>query len=325
MKLLFLHRSKSFGGFSFEELFTTIKKCLIDFEITDFYDKEFPSFWKNVKTVKKINSDIIHITGGVGYYSLFLPTNKTVLTFHDTNHYEFDLKGIKKWLYGWIIYKIPAMNVAKITTVSNHTKNNLVRYLNIPEQKIEVIPNCYPLEFKQKIKEKLNSTPTILHIGTKPNKNLNRLIEATKGLKVELVVIGKLTDTQLLLLKNSNINFTNKFNLTREEIYTEYINCDIVAFISLHEGFGLPIIEANAIGRAVITSNLSSMPEVAKNAALLVDPYKIEEITAGLIKLIDDDGYRNDLINKGYQNAQNYTPNSIANKYKNLYQSLVKL
>ena len=127
------------------------------------------------------------------------------------------------------------------------------------------------------------------------------------------------------LSTQQKINFTNKFNLTREDIYTEYINCDIVAFISLHEGFGLPIIEANAIGRAVITSNLSSMPEVAKNAALLVDPYKIEEITAGLIKLIDDDGYRNDLINKGYQNAQNYTPNSIANKYKNLYQSLVKL
>ena len=96
MKILFLHRAKSFGGHSFEELFTTIKQHLNNCIYEDFYDKTYPSFWRNLKALKKIECDVIHITGGIGYYALFSPSHKTILTVHDTNHYEFDLKGIKK-------------------------------------------------------------------------------------------------------------------------------------------------------------------------------------------------------------------------------------
>lgn len=95
MKILFLHRSKNFG-FSFEELFRTIQQNLKKVEFENFYDKTYSSFRKNLKKVKQLKSDVIHITGGVGYYAFFLPTAKTILTVHDTNHYEFDLKGIKK-------------------------------------------------------------------------------------------------------------------------------------------------------------------------------------------------------------------------------------
>lgn len=324
MKILYLNRAKSFGGFSFEELFFTIKKNLIRCEVVDFYDKTYSSFWKNLKVIRKIKCDVIHITGGIGYYALFLPTKKTILTVHDTNHYEFDLKGIKKWIYGWLIYRLPIMNVKYVTVVSKHTKNNLIRFFGINEAKIKVIPNCFPEEFKENIKNILSKPTKILQIGTKPNKNIKRLIEAVKELEVELIIIGKLSVELLELLKESKINYINKYNLTREEIYLEYVNCDIVAFVSLREGFGLPIIEANAVGRAIMTSNISSMPEVAGNSAHLVNPMNVDEIRNGIIKLTENDEYRNQLIANGIENAKKYSPNLIANYYQKLYLEINK-
>lgn len=324
MKILYLNRAKSFGGFSFEELFFTIKKNLIRCEVVDFYDKTYSSFWKNIKVVRKIKCDVIHITGGIGFYALFLPTKKTILTVHDTNHYEFDLKGIKKWVYGWLIYRLPIKNVKYVTVVSNHTKNNLIHFFGINEAKIKVIPNCFPEEFKENIKNVLSKPTKILQIGTKPNKNLKRLIEAVKGLEVELIIIGQLTVEILELLKESKINYINKYHLTREEIYLEYVSCDIVAFVSLREGFGLPIIEANAVGRAIMTSDISSMPEVAGNSAHLVNPMNIEEIRNGIIKLVENDDYRNQLIVNGIKNAKKYSPNLVANYYQSLYLEINK-
>lgn len=324
MKILYLNRAKSFGGFSFEELFLTIKENLIQCEVIDFYDKTYSSFLKNIKIARKIKCDVIHITGGIGYYALFLPKKKTILTIHDTNHYEFDLKGFRKWIYGWLIYRLPIMNVEYVTVVSNHTKNNLIRFFGINEAKIRVIPNCFPKEFKENKKNILSKPTKILQIGTKPNKNIKRLIEAVNGLEVELIIIGKLTVEILELLKESKINFINKYNLTRKEIYLEYVNCDIVAFVSLREGFGAPIIEANAVGRVIMTSTISSMPEVAGNSAHLVNPMNVNEIRNGIIKLTDNDKYRNQLIANGIENAKKYNPSLIANYYQDLYLEINK-
>ncbi len=140
---------------------------------------------------------------------------------------------------------------------------------------------------------------------------------------MELTIIGKLSNELKNTLTQHKINFVNKTNLSRSEIYQEYIHTDIVAFISLREGFGLPIIEANAIGRSVISSNLSSMPEVAGNAAHLVNPHNIEAIKNGFIKLINENEYRTQLIENGWKNAQLYTPEIIAEQYQLLYTEII--
>ncbi|NUM49600.1 MAG: glycosyltransferase family 4 protein [Flavobacteriales bacterium] len=323
MKILYIHRSKKFGGQSFEMLFSSIRMSLIDCETEIFYDKTYPTFLQNILAIRKIKCDVIHITGGVGYYAFFLPTRKTILTFHDTNHYEFDLKGIKKWLYGLLIYKLPSMSVRCVTTVSEHTKKNLIRFFGMSNSKIKVISNCYPPSFKFSPKESLSDTPRILHIGTKPNKNILSLIKAIKGLPVELTIIGKLNSQIEMLLVTNSVKYINKYNLTSEEIYNEYLNCDFVSFISLHEGFGLPIIEANAIGRPIITSNISSMPEIAGDSAILVNPTDVEEINKSICNLINNKSLRKLLVENGRMNAQNYTPKKISGLYKKVYSELL--
>ncbi|PZR04182.1 MAG: glycosyltransferase family 1 protein, partial [Flavobacterium psychrophilum] len=111
-------------------------------------------------------------------------------------------------------------------------------------------------------------------------------------------------------------------NLTDEEILDKYKSADIVSFVSTYEGFGMPIVEANAIGRVVITSRILSMPEVAGNAAHLVDPYDVQSIRDGIIKVITDAQYRNALIANGYLNRQRFSAETIALQYAAIYHHL---
>lgn len=323
MNVLYLHRKKGIG-FSFEKIFELIKKHITSSSIIEFYDKTYTTFFQNILAIRKIDCDVIHITGGIGYYACFLPTSKTILTFHDTNHYEYDLKGFKKWLFGLIYYKLPAKNVSYVTTVSEHTKNKLVHLFGIPPKKIIVIPNCYPPHFTPVPKEQYSNPVKLLQIGTKSNKNIFRVIDAIIGMDVELTIVGKLENNVIELLKSNNIKYVHKTNLSNKEIYIEYVTCDIVLFVSLYEGFGLPIIEANAIGRPVITSIFSPMADVADKAAILVNPYSKDEIREAIQNIIKNKSLRNELIKRGLENSKQYQSTLIAEKYKELYSVVVK-
>lgn len=135
------------------------------------------------------------------------------------------------------------------------------------------------------------------------------------------MIVGNLSDEQLEMLKKNNIDYNNESNVSNEQLLQRYIECDILAFISTFEGFGMPIVEANAVGRVVITSNVTSMPEVANDAACLVDPFNIDSINTGLRKIINDEDYRNTLIQNGRRNYLRFNADKIANMYYNIYEN----
>ena len=162
--------------------------------------------------------------------------------------------------------------------------------------------------------------PNILAIGTRINKNLERIIEAVKDINCTLTIIGILTDYQAKLLESSGVVYENYFRIPNSKVLELYKNSDIVCFPSLYEGFGRPIVEAQAIGRAVVTSNLEPMKQVAgDSSACLVDPYDVLDIRKGIMKVIEDDKYREGIIEKGLENVKQYRADIIAKKYEDIY------
>ena len=114
--------------------------------------------------------------------------------------------------------------------------------------------------------------------------------------------------------------FQNK--VTDEEINAEYQNTDIVSFCSEYEGFGMPIIEANATGRIVITSNITPMTEIGGESAIYVNPYNIEEIRLAFKYIISNESIRSKHIELGINNIKRFNLNSIVEQYKNLYRTI---
>ena len=234
-----------------------------------------------------------------------------------------DKPGWKRMILKLCWFDLPIRKASCITANSEATKADLLSIVNFPAERVKVIYVCVADIFKPVFKIFNDKAPRILHIGTASNKNLNRTIQALKGIPCTLVIIGKEAIAEEQLLKENNIKYEwYKQMLPEEQVYREYVNADIVSFVSILEGFGMPIVEANATGRVVITGNTTSMPEVAGNAALIVDPFDITAIREGFVKLIRDASLRDTLIKNGFENAKRFSKGNIVKQHYDLYKSL---
>lgn len=220
----------------------------------------------------------------------------------------------------WII--IPLKRAGHVTVVSQSTKNELLTIVRDAGHKIRVVPSCVSPAFVATFKPFDSEKPIILQVGTSENKNLLRLIQALSGLPCHLVVVGKLSNKQVEALETHQVEYDARANLTLEELVRAYQECDLVTFVSTYEGFGMPIVEANAVGRPVLTSNILSMPEVARDAACLVDPFDASAIRDGLERIITDIGYREMLIENGYRNAVRFSADAVAKAYLEIYDEI---
>lgn len=321
IRVALLFRESRPSGFSIEEVFKNIEQELsykVEF-IKFFVDKSKSKLW-NIKAVANIQADIYHITGDCNYLAFGTPPEKTIITVHDVGHFENTLSGFKKWLYGLLWFKWPLQKAHHITCISNFTKRKLIEYFRIEPTKVNVIYNPYPILFKPNINTFRTKTPIILQIGAGHNKNTTRLIEAIKGIDCKLFLINGLNDHIEKLLNDNKISYISKTKLSRNEVYEAYCFSDIVFFASTYEGFGLPIVEANATGRVVVTSKVASMPEIASDAAYLVNPISVEEIKTAIQNLIKNADLRSKLIKKGFENIKRFESRVIANQYFQLYQ-----
>lgn len=210
--------------------------------------------------------------------------------------------------------KYALKNARKIITVSENTKRDLIALYGASPKKISVVHNGFEIEIKDRKRENL-----ILFIGRlETRKNVQGLIQSFNLLKEKyriphkLVLIGPRgygyeKIKKELLNSEFKSEIIEKGFIPTEEKEELLARADVFALPSFYEGFGIPILEAQASGCPVITSNVSAMPEVAGEGAILIKPKNINELTEGIYHLITDKEIRNEMIEKGYENVKRFS------------------
>ncbi len=332
-QLIYFSRNPLATYFSIEKIF-----FLIAGKMTSDYADEFAVEKKNLPFTSKLNTiypNIIftkknqgvinHVTGDVHYAILGCNAdNINVLTIHDCIPlHKYSKMNPKYWFIKMLWYDLPVKKADAITVISEKTKTEIVDLTNCNSDKIKVITNFVNPHFRYNPFKFNSQKPTILFIGTTPNKNLDKLIDALHGINAQLSIVGPLDEKQIKKLKENNIDYVQAEQLSEQELLKKYEQSDLLAFPSIYEGFGLPVIEAQAVGRPVLTSDLSPMREVAGSGACLVNPASSLSIRNGLLQIINNAEYREELIKEGLQNVKKFQLDAIAGQYASLYKELL--
>lgn len=289
------------------------------------------------KILKKYHADLFLSPDGF----LSLSTNVTSLTvIHDINfaHHPEDFSYIIRKYYNHY-FPLFAKKAKRIATVSEYSKNDISKTYSIPSDTIDVVYNgantlYTPLSDEEKFKTKqqyAEKNDYFVFIGAlHPRKNIAKLLLAYDEFRksfssnIKLLIIGeKMFKTKDIEYIYTNMNFKPDVifigRLAPEELHFVLGSALALTFVPYFEGFGIPVLEAMYCDTPVITSNLTSMPEVSGDAALLVDPFSVESIKDGMIKIVKDTGLRNNLILKARKQREKFSWQKTAD---NLWNSI---
>ena len=292
--------------------------------------------------VKRAKVDLFHAPH---YVLPALTPGRTVVTIHDCIHLMFPeyLKHRLGYAYARAAMWTAAHKSDRIFTVSEQSKRDILKFFNVAPEKIVVTPNAIDERFSvepdpehvTRIRERYQlSQAYLLYVGNiKPHKNLERLIEAfqlvrTQGRsELELLIIGDEIST-LKSLRRA----VHKYDLHRyvrfhgfvpqETLAVLYRLASVFVFPSLYEGFGLPPLEAMACGTPVVTSNVSSLPEVVGDAAVLVDPYRADAIAEGILKVLQSAHLRLELRERGLARVRQYSWERSVERVRQVYEEV---
>lgn len=265
---------------------------------------------------------------------------RSIVTIHDLGHLHFPeahpttQRQYHIWATRW-----NARAASHVLADSEATRDDIVKFCGVAPEKITVVYPAYDARVYQPVRdaEKIAATRTRLRIGEDyilaigtihPRKNYARLIESFARLvsnlqfpisNLQLVIVGKRG-----WLHKPIFELVERLNLQSRVRFLDYAPASdmpalisgarVLAFPSLHEGFGLPVLEAHACGTPVVCSMTSSLPEAAGDAALFVDPLDVEAIAGAMQRLLTDDAVRAKLIARGFDNLKRFSWEASASR-----------
>jgi glycosyltransferase involved in cell wall biosynthesis len=267
---------------------------------------------------------------------------KSVVTIHDCIHLRFPqyLPSRLGYTYARGSLWMATHRSNRIMTVSEASKRDILEYFRVPSDKIAVIYNGIDERFSQvpaeedvvRVRERYQlDDPFVLYAGNvKPHKNLERLIEAFYMLRrgefenVKLVIIGDEVSKYAALRHAVHRHKLHKHVrflgfVPHRTLAVLYRLAAVFVFPSLYEGFGLPPLEAMASGTPVITSNVSSLPEVCGDAAFFIDPLQTEAIADAMRRVLTDDALRADLSQRGLERAKHFSWERSITRVREIY------
>lgn len=326
-RVILLMRAPQVGQYSMERVFEDVCSALpADIDVTivrlPFESRGIVRRVRNLAFTARLQPEVVHVTGDVHYCCLAVRRKRCVLTVHDLSSLH-RLVGLRKQLYFLCWFRLPTWWAARITTVSRATRDELLRSLPGRAPKVSVVPN--PVKTSFLVAERAPAErrlARVLVVGTAPNKNLERVVTALEGAPVQLRIVGPVTSHQRHQLQRSGLAYEAVERLSDDELIREYTESDLLVFVSTYEGFGLPIVEAQAAGLPVVTSDLSAMRETAGDGALLVDPFDVLAIRDAVARLLDSSELARSLVEKGRRNAEHFSPPAIAALYARIYRDL---
>ncbi|MCX6765522.1 MAG: glycosyltransferase family 1 protein [Candidatus Moranbacteria bacterium] len=314
------------------------------------YKKYLPGAYSEIlgtATLQKEKLDILHSTSPLSRIPISY-RGKCVVTFHDLALYRIPQCFPKvKRTRDKAVYSLMAKKADKVIAVSESTKNDLNTFLGIPPGKVKVIYSGLDKRFfetpsidTQKVLGKYGITKKyILFLGTlEPAKNISRLLEAFALYKEKYKKLNKKFDYQLVLagkrgwLSQEYSQIAKDLGINRDVVFTGYIigdelvplfkNSQFFIMPSLYEGFGMTVLEAFATGTPAIISRVSSLPEIAEDAAYFVNPIDKEEIADVMIKFATDENLRNVYRQKGLEQVKKFDWEKTAQETLEVYKSI---
>jgi glycosyltransferase involved in cell wall biosynthesis len=290
--------------------------------------------------------DVIHLTR-FNPFTISVPFKrptgkKLILTIYDLipliypKHYPTGIRGWINWqLNKYLIRK----NVDEIITISETSKKDICRFIGTKPEKVHVVYLApRPIFKKLKIGHWQTETKNrynlpdhfVLYVGDiNYNKNIPLLVKACEMAKVPLVICGKqaqeiesmnLNHPELMHLKNINWSGVSRLGFVPDDDLVKIYNlAEVYVQPSLYEGFGLPVLEANAVGLPVVCSKTQALVEVAEDAALFASINDPKDFADKIKLLISDDTLRRELIEKGFKNAEKYSWEKTARETEKIY------